>query len=77
MGRCLQTLSIKETKIDSPEKGEWVEVLATNSTVLSHLKFYQTELEIYEEHLELLVCNCKSLVSLKISECDLALLDNF
>ncbi|KAJ3703387.1 hypothetical protein LUZ61_007092 [Rhynchospora tenuis] len=74
--RCLRTLYLEESTIID-HGGEWLHDLATNNTVLMHLNFYMTELRILAKDLELLACNCKSLISLKLSECDLIALIKF
>lgn len=52
--------------------GEWLHELALNNTVLENLNFYMTELSRFRvEDLELLARNCRSLASLKISDCDI------
>jgi coronatine-insensitive protein 1 len=76
MSRCLRTLYLEESNI-ADNGGEWLHDLATNNTVLLHLNFYMTDLNISTKDLELLAHNCKSLISLKISECDLVALHNF
>ncbi|RWW17593.1 hypothetical protein BHE74_00006809 [Ensete ventricosum] len=55
----------------------WVHELAVNNSVLEALNFYMTELIVAPKDLELLARNCKSLVSLKISECDISDLVGF
>ncbi|THU68000.1 hypothetical protein C4D60_Mb05t30630 [Musa balbisiana] len=55
----------------------WVHELAVNNSVLEALNFYMTELRVTPQDLELLARNCKSLVSLKISECDISDLVGF
>ena len=59
------------------EGGEWLHELAVNNSVLVTLNFYMTELKVVPADLELLAKNCKSLLSLKISECDLSDLIGF
>lgn len=76
MSRSLRTLYLEESII-LDNSGEWLHDLATNNTVLMHLNFYMTDLKICTKDLELLASNCKSLISLRISECDLAVLHNF
>ncbi|KAJ4819624.1 Coronatine-insensitive protein 1 [Rhynchospora pubera] len=74
--RCLRTLYLEDSTIID-HGGEWLHDLATSNNVLMHLNFYMTELKILAKDLELLACNCKSLISLKLSECDLIALINF
>lgn len=49
--------------------GEWLHELAMNNTVLETLNFYMTELATVQfEDLELIARNCRSLISMKISD---------
>ncbi|KAG2602018.1 hypothetical protein PVAP13_5KG646500 [Panicum virgatum] len=74
--RSLRTLFLEECIID--DKGsEWLHELAVNNSVLVTLNFYMTELKVEPSDLELLAKNCKSLLSLKISDCDLSDLIGF
>jgi len=59
------------------EGSEWLHELAVNNSVLVSLNFYMTELKVEPADLELLAKNCKSLISLKMSECDLSDLIGF
>lgn len=52
--------------------GDWLHHLAMNNSALETLSFYMTELEVSWKDLVLIATNCKSLVSLKISECDIS-----
>ncbi|KAJ8540459.1 hypothetical protein K7X08_030378 [Anisodus acutangulus] len=69
--RNLRTLIMEESYIIEKD-GEWVHELALNNTVLENLNFYMTDLlQVKAEDLELIARNCKSLVSMKISECEI------
>jgi coronatine-insensitive protein 1 len=72
----LRTLFLEECWI-TDKGGEWLHELAANNSVLVTLNFYMTELKVAPADLELLAKNCKSLLSLKISECDLSDLVGF
>lgn len=75
--RCLKTLFLEESLIVEND-AKWLHELASNSTVLESLNFYLTELKIVPyQALELLAKNCQSLVSLKISDCDMSELIGF
>jgi len=74
--RCLRTLFLEESVIADKE-GEWLHELAINNSVLETLNFYMTELRVSWQDLELTAKNCRSLVSLKISECDISYLVGF
>lgn len=69
--RCLRTLFLDESSIFEKD-GDWLHHLAKNNFVLETLSFYMTELVVSWEDLVLIAKNCKSLVSLKISECDIS-----
>ncbi|WOL16550.1 hypothetical protein Cni_G25337 [Canna indica] len=66
----LTTLFLEESSVTQKDD-RWIHELAVNNTVLETLNFYMTELTVIPQDLELLARNCKSLVSLKISECDI------
>lgn len=69
--RNLKTLFLEESSI-TDNGGEWLHELALNNTVLENLNFYMTELSRFRvEDLELIARNCRSLASLKISDCDI------
>ncbi|KAF7146931.1 hypothetical protein RHSIM_Rhsim03G0139900 [Rhododendron simsii] len=69
--RSLRTLFLEESIIEERD-GEWLHQLALNNTVLESLNFYMTDLgQIGFQDLELIARNCRSLVSVKISECEL------
>ncbi|XP_009590388.1 coronatine-insensitive protein 1 [Nicotiana tabacum] len=75
--RSLKTLFLEESTIVEND-GEWIHELALNNTVLENLNFYQTYLgRVNAEDLELIAKNCPSLVSVKISECDISNLIGF
>lgn len=74
--RSLRTLFLEECTI-ADEGSEWLHELAVNNSVLVSLNFYMTELKVEPADLELLAKNCKSLISLKMSECDLSDLIGF
>ncbi|XP_008775055.2 coronatine-insensitive protein homolog 1b-like [Phoenix dactylifera] len=74
--RCLKTLFLEESSVGEND-GAWLQELAINNSVLETLNFYMTELRISSQDLELLARNCRSLISLKISECDVSDLVGF
>nr|ASR83108.1 coronatine-insensitive protein 1 [Dracaena cambodiana] len=74
--RCLRTLFLEESVITEKDDN-WLHELATNNSVLETLNFYMTELKVSWQDLELIAKNCKSLISLKISECDISHLVRF
>lgn len=74
--RNLATLFLEESLI-AENDNKWFHELAVNNSVLETLNFYMTELRVTPQDLELLARNCKSLVSLKISECDISDLVGF
>lgn len=58
--------------------GEWLHELALNNTVLETLNFYMTYLEKVKcEDLELIARNCRSLVSVKVSDYEILDLQGF
>ncbi|KAF5202856.1 Coronatine-insensitive protein [Thalictrum thalictroides] len=66
--RCLRHLFLEESTIDEKD-GKWLHELALNNTVLETLNFYLTYLKkISIQDLELIARNCRSLVSIKISD---------
>uniref|UniRef100_A0A2P2KR97 Coronatine-insensitive protein 1 n=2 Tax=Rhizophora mucronata TaxID=61149 RepID=A0A2P2KR97_RHIMU len=66
--RQLRTLYLEESVIFEND-GDWIRELAKNNTVLETLNFYMTDLsKIRHEDLELIAKNCRSLVSVKISD---------
>ncbi|PSR93177.1 Coronatine-insensitive protein [Actinidia chinensis var. chinensis] len=67
----LKTLFLEESSIIE-KGGEWLHELALNNNVLETLNFYMTYLaKVRFQDLELIARNCRSLVSMKISECEL------
>lgn len=69
--RQLRTLFLEESSILEKD-GQWLHELAINNTVLETLNFYMTELtKVRFEDLELIAKNCRSLVSMKISDCEI------
>ncbi|CAL5343612.1 unnamed protein product [Camellia sinensis] len=67
----LKTLFLEESSIIERD-GEWLHELALNNTVLETLNFYMTYLvNVRFEDLERIARNCRGLVSVKISECEL------
>lgn len=74
--RSLRTLFLEECSI-TDNGTEWLHDLAVNNPVLVTLNFYMTYLRVVPADLELLAKNCKSLISLKISDCDLSDLIGF
>ncbi|KAG6467537.1 coronatine-insensitive protein homolog 1a-like [Zingiber officinale] len=75
----MTTLFLEESSIvdNNSNDNRWIRVLALNNCVLEALNFYMTELKVTPQDLELLARNCKSLSSLKISECDISFLIHF
>lgn len=74
--RCLRNLFLEESAIAERES-QWLRELATNNSVLESLNFYMTDLRVSWQDLELIARSCKSLTSLKISECDISHLAGF
>lgn len=74
--RSLRTLFLEECQIIDKGNG-WIRDLAVNCPVLATLNFHMTDLEVMPADLELLAKSCKSLNSLKISDCDLSDLIEF
>ncbi|KAG8085766.1 hypothetical protein GUJ93_ZPchr0010g7223 [Zizania palustris] len=74
--RSLRTLFLEECAI-ADNGTEWLHDLAVNNHALVTLNFHMTELTVAPADLELLAKNCKSLISLKISDCDLSDLIGF
>ncbi|KAJ4849623.1 Coronatine-insensitive protein 1 [Turnera subulata] len=69
--RQLRTLFLEDSSIIEND-GDWLHELAMNNTVLENLNFYATDLnEIRFEDLELIARNCRSLVSVKITDCEI------
>ncbi|XP_050155565.1 coronatine-insensitive protein 1 [Malus sylvestris] len=75
--RNLRTLFLEESSIVE-EDGDWLHALAVNNTVLETLNFYMTDLiKVKFEDLELIARNCRSLTSVKISDCEILELVGF
>ncbi|KAG0468241.1 hypothetical protein HPP92_017569 [Vanilla planifolia] len=74
--RFLRILFLEECTILEKDCS-WLRQLAANDSVLETLNFYMTELQSSWQDLELLASRCRSLVSLKISECDISKLVGF
>ncbi|XP_058114721.1 coronatine-insensitive protein 1-like [Magnolia sinica] len=69
--RCLRTLFLEESSIVEKD-GDWLHELAVNNRVLENLNFYMTELKFINiTDLELIAKSCNSLLSLKISDCEI------
>lgn len=69
--RQLRTLLLEESSIYEKD-GDWLHEIAVNNTVLETLNFYMTDLnKVRFEDLELIAKNCRSLVSVKISDCEI------
>ncbi|KAL2509541.1 Uncharacterized protein Fot_33188 [Forsythia ovata] len=69
--RDLMTLVMEESTIVEND-GEWLHELALENTVLENLNFYMTDLvKVASADLELIAKNCASLVSMKITDCDI------
>ncbi|KAK6929445.1 Transport inhibitor response 1 domain [Dillenia turbinata] len=76
--RRLKTLFIEESLLIYERDGEWLHELAMNNTALETLNFYQTDItRVRFEDLELMARNCRSLVSVKISDSEFLGLVNF
>ncbi|PON36296.1 Leucine-rich repeat domain containing protein [Parasponia andersonii] len=75
--RNLRTLFLEESSINDKD-GEWLHELAVNNSVLETLNFYMTDLaKVKFEDLALIARNCRSLVSVKISDCEILDLVDF
>lgn len=75
--RNMRVLIMEESGIVEKD-GEWLHELALNNTVLETLNFYMTDLtKVRSEDLELIARRCPSLISMKISDCDLSDLVGF
>lgn len=75
--RQLRTFFLEESSILEND-GDWLHELALYNTVLETLNFYMTDLiRVNVEDLELIARNCRSLVSVKINDCELLDLVNF
>lgn len=69
--RKLETLFLEDSAIDDHDS-DWLRALAANNTALVTLNFYLTDLAFSPPDLELLANNCRSLTTLKISDCDIS-----
>lgn len=68
---------LEESSIDEKD-GNWLHELAVKNSVLETLNFYMTELKLINiRDLEKIARNCRSLVSLKISDCEILDLVDF
>ncbi|KAK1299301.1 Coronatine-insensitive protein 1 [Acorus calamus] len=75
--RILNVLFLEESSITEND-GNWLHELAVNNTVLEVLNFYMTELQqISIQDLVLIARNCRSLVSVKTSDCEITELIEF
>ncbi|XP_050209826.1 coronatine-insensitive protein 1 [Mercurialis annua] len=69
--RQLRTFFLEESSIEEKD-GDWLHEIAMNNTVLEVLNFYMTDLnQIRFQDLELIAKNCRNLVSIKISDCEI------
>ncbi|XP_022748256.1 coronatine-insensitive protein 1-like [Durio zibethinus] len=69
--RQLRTLFLEESSIVEND-GQWLHEIAINNSVLETLNFYMTYLvQVSFEDLELIARNCRNLVSVKISDCEI------
>lgn len=75
--RNLRNLFLEESIISDEREVNWLHELAINNSVLQSLNFYMTELKVSWQDLELIARNCRSLISLKISDCDISNLVRF
>lgn len=75
--RNLRTLFLEESSIVEND-GQWLHELALNNSVLETLNFYMTDLiKVKFEDLELIAKNCRSLTSVKTSDCEILELVGF
>lgn len=75
--RNLRILFLEESIVVEKD-GQWLHELALNNSVLEILNFYMTYLtRIKVEDLERIARNCRSLVSVKISDCEVSNLVGF
>ncbi|XP_024993691.1 coronatine-insensitive protein 1-like isoform X2 [Cynara cardunculus var. scolymus] len=69
--RNLKTLFLEESQVMEKD-GNWLHELAMNNTLLETLNFYMTDLtQTRFEDLELIARGCKSLLSVKIGDCEI------
>ncbi|CAN0837836.1 Coronatine-insensitive protein 1 [Linum grandiflorum] len=75
--RQLRTLFLEESIILEKD-GDWLHELATHNSVLETLNFYMIDLaKLKVEDLELIAKNCRSLISVKINDCEILDLIDF
>ncbi|CAK9173591.1 unnamed protein product [Ilex paraguariensis] len=73
----IRTLFLEESTI-AEKDGKWLHALALSNKSLETLNFYLTDLrQVNFQDLELIARNCSSLVSVKISDCDILELVGF
>ncbi|MBA0738111.1 hypothetical protein Gogos_011521, partial [Gossypium gossypioides] len=69
--RQLRTLFLEDSSIIEKD-GRWFHEIAMNNSVLETLNFYMTDLvKVSFEDLQLIARNCRNLVSVKISDCEI------
>ncbi|KAG4210775.1 hypothetical protein ERO13_A02G066700v2 [Gossypium hirsutum] len=69
--RQLRTLFLEDSSIIEKD-GRWIHEIAMNNSVLETLNFYMTDfVKVSFEDLQLIARNCRNLVSLKISDCEI------
>ncbi|KAA3485081.1 coronatine-insensitive protein 1-like [Gossypium australe] len=69
--RQLRTLFLEDSSIIEKD-GRWIHEIAMNNSVLETLNFYMTDLvKVSYEDLQLIARNCRNLVSVKISDCEI------
>ncbi|TYG78798.1 hypothetical protein E1A91_D02G089000v1 [Gossypium mustelinum] len=69
--RQLRTLFLEDSSIIEKD-GRWIHEIAMNNSVLETLNFYMTDLvKVSFEDLQLIARNCRNLVSVKISDCEI------
>ncbi|PPR97217.1 hypothetical protein GOBAR_AA23447 [Gossypium barbadense] len=67
----LRTLFLEDSSIIE-KYGRWIHEIAMNNSVLETLNFYMTDLvKVGFEDLQLIARNCRNLVSVKISDCEI------
>eukprot|EP00252_Welwitschia_mirabilis_P016061 TRINITY_DN35531_c0_g1_i1.p1 TRINITY_DN35531_c0_g1~~TRINITY_DN35531_c0_g1_i1.p1 ORF type:complete len:622 (+),score=61.25 TRINITY_DN35531_c0_g1_i1:77-1867(+) len=66
----LKVLMLDESNIEEKTE-EWLHELALSNSSLEVLNFYLTQLQFNEKDIEMIVRNCKSLRSLKVSDIDI------
>lgn len=75
--RQLRTLFLEDSSIIEKD-GRWIHEIAMNNSVLETLNFYMTDLvKVSFEDLQLIATNCRNLVSVKISDCEIDLVGFF